>query len=61
MSWELGFSAVNLLVMPAWALLILLPRAKVTRAIVHSMLYPIVIGAIYMLFVIAYGLRMMSY
>ena len=53
MSWELGFSAVNLLVMPAWALLILLPRAKITRAIVHSMLYPVVIGATYASLLIA--------
>lgn len=47
MSWETGFTVINVLVMPAWALLILLPRAKITNAAVHSMLWPIVMGAIY--------------
>lgn len=47
MTWETGFSIINLMVMPAWALLILLPRAKITQAAVHSMLYPILFGAIY--------------
>ena len=47
MSWENGFSLINLFVMPAWALLIFLPRAKITRAAVHSMLYPVLFGVIY--------------
>ncbi|MEL6413877.1 MAG: ABA4-like family protein [Pseudomonadota bacterium] len=47
MSWDTGFLVINALVMPAWVLLILLPRAKITRAAVHSMLWPVLIGAIY--------------
>ncbi|MEM9573209.1 MAG: ABA4-like family protein [Pseudomonadota bacterium] len=47
MTWETGFSIINLMVMPAWALLIFLPRAKITRAVVHSMIYPVLFGAIY--------------
>ncbi|MEO1553917.1 MAG: ABA4-like family protein [Pseudomonadota bacterium] len=53
MTWDTGFSAINLLVMPAWALLIFLPRAKITRVAVHSMLYPILFGAIYTVLLIA--------
>lgn len=47
MTWETGYSIINLMVMPAWALLIFLPRAKITQAAVHSMLYPILFGTIY--------------
>ena len=47
MTWETGFSLINLLVMPAWALLIFLPRAKITRSVVHTLLYPVLIGVIY--------------
>lgn len=47
MTWDTGFSLINLLVMPAWALLLFLPRAKITRVAVHSMLWPVVFGTIY--------------
>ncbi|GAB5455461.1 MAG: ABA4-like family protein [Henriciella sp.] len=47
MTWDTGFLIINALVMPAWVLLIFLPRAKITKAAVHSMLWPVVIGAIY--------------
>ncbi|MEM7327961.1 MAG: ABA4-like family protein [Pseudomonadota bacterium] len=47
MTWETGFSLINFLVMPAWALLVFLPRAKITRTVIHSMLYPMLIGVIY--------------
>ena len=47
MTWETGFSVINLLVLPAWALLVFLPRARITQAAVHSMLYPVILGAIY--------------
>ena len=53
MTWDTGFSLINLLVMPAWALLVFLPRANITRSVVHSMLYPILIGAIYAALLIA--------
>jgi len=47
MNFELILSAINLSVMPAWALLILAPNWEVTRKLVHSMLYPVILGAVY--------------
>lgn len=47
MTWNTLYLILNALVMPAWALLLLLPRAHLTARIVHSALYPVVIGAIY--------------
>jgi len=47
MTYDLAFSLLNLSVMPAWALLILLPRAGLTKKLVHSALYPCVLGAFY--------------
>ena len=44
---ETLFNLVNASVLPAWALLILAPRWSVTRKIVHSMLYPLVLGGVY--------------
>ena len=53
MSWEFGFGVINALVLPAWALLIFLPRAKITSTAVHSMLWPVVLGTIYTVLLIA--------
>ena len=47
MTYDQIFSLINFSVMPAWALLILLPRANITKAIVHSALYPCVLGLFY--------------
>lgn len=47
MTYALVFNFVNAAVFPAWFLLILAPKWKGTRAWVHSMLYPLVLGAIY--------------
>lgn len=47
MTYDQIFSLINLSVMPAWALLILFPRAGVTRALVHSALYPCLLGLFY--------------
>ncbi|MEM1150890.1 MAG: ABA4-like family protein [Pseudomonadota bacterium] len=47
MSWETGFLLANLSVVPAWILLVFLPRSKITRSIVHSMVYPLGLGAVY--------------
>ena len=47
MTYDALLQFINLSVLPAWALLILAPRWKGTRAIVHSMLYPLVLGGIY--------------
>jgi len=48
MNFDLWFSAVNLSVMPAWALLILAPNWNVTKNLVHSMLYPLILGGVYL-------------
>ena len=53
MSWEIGFTAINAMVLPAWALLVFLPRAKITSTAVHSMLWPVALGAIYAVLLIA--------
>lgn len=53
MSWETGYTIINALIVPAWALLIFLPRAKLTRAAVHSMFWPILMGSIYATLLIA--------
>ena len=47
MTYDQIFSLINFSVMPAWALLILLPLANITKAIVHSALYPCVLGLFY--------------
>jgi len=47
MTYDLLFSLINLSVMPAWALLILAPKWSVTETLVHSMLYPLLLGAVY--------------
>ena len=53
MNYDLIFSLVNLSVMPAWALLILAPKWKVTETLVHSMLYPLLLGGVYLSLMIA--------
>ena len=47
MSWNDAYLAINILVLPAWALLVLAPKAQLTRRFVHSMLWPVVMGVIY--------------
>ena len=47
MTYDQIFSLINLSVIPAWALLILLPRAGITRKLVHSALYPCLLGLFY--------------
>ena len=53
MTWNLAFQIMNVSVMPAWALLILLPRFGLTRWLVHSALYPVVFGVVYLALLIA--------
>lgn len=52
MDYEIIYSAINLGVMPAWALLAFAPRWRVTRMIVHSFAYPVVYGVIYLGFLV---------
>lgn len=47
MDVELLFKIVNASVLPAWFLLVVLPHSFITRAIVHSYLYPFVLGVVY--------------
>ena len=41
------YTILNLSVLPFWALLALLPFAKITETLVHSVLAPIILGATY--------------
>ena len=41
------FKLINTAVLPAWLLLIFLPRGSVTKTLVHSMLYPLLLGMVY--------------
>jgi len=47
MSLETLFSLINLSVFPAWLLLIFAPRWSITKSLVHSMLYPLLLGLFY--------------
>ncbi|WP_026942550.1 ABA4-like family protein [Hellea balneolensis] len=47
MTYDLLFSLVNASVMPAWALLIFAPKWSFTDRLVHSMFYPLLLGAVY--------------
>ncbi|MEZ5893993.1 MAG: ABA4-like family protein [Parvularculaceae bacterium] len=47
MTWENAYLAINALVLPGWALLILAPRLKLTALVVHSVFYPALLGSIY--------------
>ena len=47
MTYAVLFDIVNASVLPAWALLILAPKWSWTQKLVHSMLYPLLLGAVY--------------
>jgi hypothetical protein len=47
MDLDLLFTLANLSVLPAWVLLIALPKWSVTEKLVHSMLYPLILGTGY--------------
>lgn len=47
MDLDLLFKLANLSVFPAWIMLIFLPDWSVTEKLVHSMLYPLILGAAY--------------
>lgn len=47
LSYETVFSLINLAVLPAWLLLAILPRSAITRTVVHSALYPLLLGVFY--------------
>jgi hypothetical protein len=41
------FTLANLSVIPAWLLLVILPKSNITKAVVHSYLYPFILGLLY--------------
>jgi hypothetical protein len=41
------YLALNLGILPFWALLVVLPRAAITRRLVHSIALPLILGATY--------------
>ena len=48
MDYETLYGAANMAVMPAWLLLALLPKSTITKNLVHSGLYPVVYGVLYL-------------
>lgn len=54
--WGIIFKIANISVIPAWLLLIIIPRSTITRKVVHSYLYPALLGVFYLfLLVISWG------
>ena len=53
MSWEALFVLINAVVVPAWLLLVLAPQWRTTQLVVHSGIYPLVLGSIYSVCLIA--------
>lgn len=56
MNYALLFKIVNASVIPAWFLLMVFPRKQITEWVVHSYLYPIFLGILYiLLFALSFG------
>jgi hypothetical protein len=54
--WGIIFKIANISVIPAWLLLIVIPRSTITRKVVHSYLYPALLGVFYLfLLVVSWG------
>lgn len=53
MSWDILFTLVNAVVVPAWLLLVLAPNWRTTQLVVHSGIYPLVLGSVYAICLIA--------
>ena len=53
MTWELLFTLINAVVVPAWLLLVLGPTWRTTQIVVHSGIYPLALGSIYAICLIA--------
>ena len=52
MDFDILFKLANLSVVPAWFMLIVLPNWLGTKALVHSMLYPLLLGVVYSVWLI---------
>jgi len=48
MDYGTYYSVINYLVMPAWLLLVILPKHGITLRLVHSGIYPVVFGLFYL-------------
>ncbi len=48
MSFEFLFTLANAAVMPAWLLLVFAPHRGITRALVHSFIYPALLALFYL-------------
>lgn len=46
------FTLVNIFVLPFWLLLIVAPRAKATNLLVHSGLVPVLLGSVYLFYIV---------
>ncbi len=47
LTYEQLFTLINVSVLPAWLLMVFLPRAGITKTVVHSGLYPLGLGLFY--------------
>lgn len=56
MNYPLLFKIANASVIPAWFLLVFLPKHRVTQWVVHSYFYPILLGILYtILMIVSWG------
>ena len=53
MDYSLLFKIANYSVLPAWFLLIILPHNRITRYLVHSYIYTIILGIIYITLIVS--------
>ncbi len=52
MNPELIFTLVNAFVLPFWLLLLVVPFSKVTQVLVHSGVVPVILGLVYVAFIV---------
>lgn len=56
MNWELVFKIANLSVIPAWLMLVFIPRHRITKVLVHSYTFPMLLGLFYFfMLVVSWG------
>ena len=52
MTYSLLFKLANTSVIPAWLLLVFLPKHRITQLLVHSYFYPLLLGILYIILMI---------
>ena len=52
MTYALLFKLANLSVLPGWFLLVFLPQHRVTKLVMQSYFYPMLLGAVYLLLMV---------